>query len=141
MPSIAETVQLLGGMVATHELLARGISRDWIQMAVNYGRILRVRRGWFASLDTPAAAMQARRAGGRLACISALHHYGLVDMEDAAVHIAVPHAASRLPEIVDERRVVIHWYRRDPGGDALAISQNEALAQRARCRALRGVSE
>jgi hypothetical protein len=137
MAGVAETVRLLGGIASTGELLRRGIPRDWIRMAVDYGRILRVRRGWFASLDIPEVALQARRAGGRLACVSALKFHRQAEQGHAALHIAVSRHSSRLVSAIEGREVVIHWCRREPSGDALAVSVEEAWAQRARCRALR----
>lgn len=141
MPNVDEAVQLCGGIASTADLLAWRIPRDWIRMAVNYGRIVRIRRGWFASLDTPPEAIEARRVGGRLACTSALEYHGVFEKADPALHVAVPIYLSRLRAAAGSRPVVVHWYRREPKGDALAVSVEEAWAQRARCRALHGSTD
>ncbi|CAN5137563.1 hypothetical protein BH11ACT4_BH11ACT4_08020 [soil metagenome] len=136
--NVAETIRQLGGIASTGELLQRGLPRDWIRMAANYGRVRRIRRGWFACLDVPLEAIEARRVGGRLGCASALAHHGVLAQTDAALHISVPRNSSRLRLDRASREVVVHWCRGEPVGDALAVPVDEAWAQRAHCRALRG---
>lgn len=71
----AEVVDSLGGVASRDELLAALLDPADIDMSLYYGKILRVRRGWYASVNAPAAALKALRVGGRLACISALAWY------------------------------------------------------------------
>ena len=137
MVHVAESIRQLGGIASTAELIARGHQPDWIRMAVDYGRIIRIRRGWFAAVDTPTAAIEARRVGGRLACVSALVFHGVSIEDDPALHVAVAGNASRLRPPFEARAIVVHWQRGATAGGRLAVAVGDAWAQRARCRALR----
>lgn len=134
MPLVDATVRRLGGIATTAELLGRGITPDLIRMAVDYGTVVRIRRGWVANVDVPERAIAARRVGGQLACVSALDHHGVLSQTDHALHIAVPARSSRLRP--GRETVVLHWSRADPTGDRLAVSIEEAWKQAAACRAL-----
>lgn len=155
MYTVADAVRELGGIASTAQLLAHRQPVDAIRMAVDYRKIIRIRRGWFASLDTPAEAIMARRIGGRLGCVSALTFHGIqadgrfpglavdevavegvpVDHE-AALHVAVAANASRL-RLSPGRPVVIHWMRASPGVGALAVPVALAWRQYGQCQALR----
>ena len=66
----------LDGVAETRELRDRGIRPTQLAAAVAAEDVLRVRRGWYALPETPAALLTAVRIGGRLACVSAAAHYG-----------------------------------------------------------------
>ena len=123
-PRAAEVVELLGGVAQRWELLEAGLWPEQIDLSRRYGRIVRVRRGWYASLDTPAPILRALRAGGRLACVSAIAwHEGATIPEP--VHVLVQAGASRI------RRdgVIVHWSRRQVTGSRTVVSEAEALRQ------------
>lgn len=77
----------LGGIARTSELLALGYDRRRIEGAVAYGRLTRVRKGWYAERDLP------------------LTHHGILPGGDDALHVEVPANASRLR--LPEREVVV----------------------------------
>lgn len=97
------------------QLLAEGWSVRQIARAVHLGRLIRVRRGHYATPETPTAVVQAVRVGGRLACVSELRHRGVWTREPALVHVHVPPNAARLRSPDDRTRrrtrgeVVVHW--------------------------------
>jgi hypothetical protein len=128
MVSIEQRIVDLGGIASLGELVRGGAPRDWVLMFASYGRIARVREGWYTVHETDADVLEAWRLGGRLACASALAFYGFC-ARPARLHVAVPANASRL------RRsdAVIHWCRRDPGGDRRAVSLAAAVRHASRC--------
>jgi hypothetical protein len=122
----------LGGVVTTSELRQLGYDTEVIGRSLGYGTLVRVRRGWYALRGTPSEVLEAVRVGGRLACVSALVHYGLLPPEGGPLHVEVPSNASRLR--LPERDVVVHWVSRPGPGDRLAVSIATALGQASRCR-------
>ncbi len=122
----------LGGIARTSELLALGYDRRRIEGAVAYGRLIRVRKGWYAERDLPEDVIEACRIGGRLACVSALSYHGILSGGNGALHIEVPANASRLR--LPEREVVVHWAGIAAEGTRLSVGVAAALAQSARCR-------
>jgi hypothetical protein len=131
---VHESVRLLGGVARTSELLRLGHEAEWIRMAVYYGRIIRIRRGVFGNLDLPAAVIDAWRVGGRLACVSALEHHGVIKRTNRPPHVHVERNASRLRL---RPGVVVHSSRRARTGDRWAVSVEQALRQALRCVAIR----
>ncbi len=124
------------------ELVRKGYPADHVRLLAEYGRILRVRRGWYACNDVDPLAIRACRVGGRLACVSALAFHGLCPAEAGRLHVGVPRTASRLRDALTykeksagetEIAVILHWSRREPTGDRLAVSVSEALAQAHAC--------
>ena len=77
------------GLVRTSELLAAGDEPEWIRISRNYGRLIHVRKGWWALPGTPAVVLAAWRAGGRLACVSALSFHGATLEIGDMLHIEV----------------------------------------------------
>ena len=146
----------LGGVARASELYARGHPAWELRMLSEYGRIIRVRKGWYATADTSPQLLRAWRVGGRLACISALVHYGLVEPDDpmgplgpeSRLHIGITIGSSRLrhPDNHRERLaprqddgVVLHWIAREPSrhGDRtrrLIVPLETALDQAMVCR-------
>jgi hypothetical protein len=121
----------LGGIASTAELRARGHDAELILVWARYGTIVRVRKGWYAARDEPPQVLMALRVGGRLACISA-----------AALHVSVGGHSSRLRTARSARlrlaehpepTTVVHWSRRELGGDRRAVSSSEALRQMRTC--------
>jgi hypothetical protein len=101
---------------------------------------VRIRKGWYANREVDDAVIQARRVGGRLACMSALAHYGWCEPEPGVLHVSVPRSASRLRSAADPRRasrdevtVILHWSRYQSGGGRQAVTLGEAIAQAHGC--------
>ena len=124
----------LGGHAAKAELLALGCDETFIKLSLWYRTILSTRRGWYALPDTPPLVLRALRAGGRLACVSALAHLEERSLEaDQPVHIAVGYGASHLG-----KGVVVHWSRRPIAGSRLVVAEELARRQAVSCRARPG---
>jgi very-short-patch-repair endonuclease len=84
--------------------------------------------------DAPDPVVTACRAGGRLACISALAQAGIFVLDSASLHVHVPANASRLrPAGPGLHR---HWgrLRREPHPRATSIELFDALIQAATCQ-------
>jgi hypothetical protein len=127
-----------GGLATTSELVARGVDRQQLDIAVMYRRVLRVRKGLWATLDFSPAALPALRAGGRLACVSALVFYGAIEDAGFDLHVSAPLGVTSWHPARQRRVVVRHWSRRALPGDRLAVSAETAWAQFALCRAVAG---
>lgn len=130
-------IRRLGGIASRRELLRLSYLNDtdfWF--ALHYGRLDRVRQGWYASSDLPADARAAWAAGGPLACVSALAHYGLLDpggpADRLALHICLPadgHVGRDAPD-----GLVVHWSTADRySGSRRAVSPAVALRQARTC--------
>ena len=81
------------GLVRTRELVGVGIDEEWIRIARNYGKLIHVRQGWWALPGTPEMLLRAWRAGGRLACVSALAFHGVSLELGDHLHIEVSAAS------------------------------------------------
>jgi len=124
----------LGGIATTAELKSHGFSPEIINAFVWSGKVIRICRGWYASPGASATAIAARRAGGRLACVSALQHHGMIVRTSTELHISVERSFSRT-RVGDD--VVLHWSREWLPGGRLAVSIDAALRQAQRCQAQR----
>jgi hypothetical protein len=139
MQFVLDAIDSCGGIASTSQLRARGISRWILDITVMHGRVIRVRKGRWANPTVPPAAMDAHRVGGRLACVSALVHHGVIEDSGFDLHVALPANASRLRKArLGTRAVVRHWSRREVAGDRLAVSVEVAWAQFALCRGVAG---
>ncbi len=140
MAFVESLVMLLGGVAATHELYANGISRGRLRRLLADRRLIRVRQGWYALPLTAADALAAVRLGGRLDCISALASWGCWAPERCGLHVAVDGHAVRLRHPGDHRRrldpsatATVHWSDEQPG-DRLVVPVERALRQLVRCQ-------
>ena len=122
-----------GGLATTAELLAANIEWDWLRIAAMYGSsIIHVRKGWWGTSDTDEAVIDARRAGGRLACISAL---GLSTSGD--LHIEVERNKARRRNLLPaDRNVIVHRPLRASPGNNARVTQAAARRQAQTCRGL-----
>ena len=128
-----EAVASLGGHASRTELLALGCDPTYIKLCLWYRTILSTRRGWYALPGTPRPILRALRAGGRLACVSALALWGGDKVaDDEPVRIAVHYGASRIGA-----GVVAHWSRKDMPGTRLVVDEEVARQQASTCRAKR----
>jgi very-short-patch-repair endonuclease len=105
-----------GGAIATHEFYAAGVTRNDIQIALNRGRLLRARQGWYVDPWINPDLVRAVRVGGRLTCRSALDLQGVWVVSDASLHVVVDGNACQLrsPNDARQRRrasdgTVLHW--------------------------------
>ncbi|MBK4347599.1 type IV toxin-antitoxin system AbiEi family antitoxin domain-containing protein [Lacisediminihabitans changchengi] len=71
MNAVDEIIRDLGGVATAAELRERGHPAWELRMLLDYGRLVRVRKGWYATTSTPIELVRAWRVGGRLACVSA----------------------------------------------------------------------
>ena len=143
MTSIQRAILRRGGIASTAHLLALDNDWEWINMGVDYGRLIKVCKGWWALPGIAAEVLEARRAGGVLACASALEFRGLrAEGSTVALHVLVPHTASRRSNATKAgRSVVSHYSRRPLPGPGPVVSAAIALEQAARCRALSAQNE
>jgi hypothetical protein len=126
-----DALQMLGGFGTRNELLAVGCNEWLIDLGLYYGKILRVRVGQYALLDTPAPIIRALAVGGRLACVSAVAYLAGRPVE-GPLHIVVAYGKSRLgPRAPGE--VVVHWTRRALDGNRLTVSAEVAAQQARHC--------
>ena len=84
-------------------LYERGLTKEQIKSAVAKSRLIRLRRGWYASPDAPADVIVAIRQGVRLTCVSAGKYHGLWTPLNRALHVFRVHGRNELP-----RSVVAH---------------------------------
>jgi len=135
MHPVERIVRELGGIASTAEILRRGYDTTTIRLVSDYGRIRRLRQGWYAVPELPGDAARAWKVGGPLTCVSAAIHHGLWADDAAALHVRVPAHASRL-RIADPAGVVVHWSTGPATGTRLVVSVDEALATIRRCQPL-----
>lgn len=98
-----------GDAVMTYtELRASGVGRRRLAALVSNGRLLRVRRGFYARPEACTDVLTATRHGGELACTTAARHLGLWVLESSdRVHVALGghgHAYQH-----DGCRCIEHW--------------------------------
>lgn len=124
----------------TRELVADGMTRSQIAWAVGQARLVRVRIGHYClpGLDLPT--QRALRVGGRLACVSQLHHRGVwVTETDPRTHVHVAPHASRLRRPDDRTRrlvagdAVLHWDLLAARPQDARVSMIDALRHAAVC--------
>jgi hypothetical protein len=130
---IQRDIDRLGGLARTSELLGLGHEDEWVRMAARYGRIVNAGHGWWANPWIDPLVIAARRAGGKLACRSALVFYGVILDAEPRLHLLV-RANARKPR---GDRLVVHWSRNDVSADRLSVSLEVALAQARACRGVR----
>jgi hypothetical protein len=131
---ILRIIDRRGGIAATRELRAEGVDRDMLDIAVQYGRVMRVRKGWWARPEMPRLPLLAHRAGGRLACVSALEYHGIIEPVPGRVHISAPAGVSRWRPGQPRSDAIRHWSRRVQPGDRMAVTVDVAWEQFALCR-------
>jgi very-short-patch-repair endonuclease len=115
-PDPLMSIARLGGLAATHELAADGISRGRLVALLRLGRIIRVRQGWYARPGLHHELLSAARVGGILTCCSALRVADFWVVNDHRLHIAVEPNDCQLRSPRDHRRrlrsthqVTVHW--------------------------------
>lgn len=106
-------------IVATRELRQRGFTRGAINAAVRGGRLVRVRRGVYATLDACPTSVAAAAHGGALACVTAAKHLGLWVVEtEPHTHVWMRPGAHRRHD--DGCGCIEHWDD-GPPSDAFGV--------------------
>jgi very-short-patch-repair endonuclease len=117
------------GGIASLKLLGQlGLSDRKVADALKDGRLIRIRRGRYATPATHPDVAAAVRAGGRLTCVSALRLYGTWLLPEAQLHVRV----ARGVDAVRAPRIRVHWSDERGWGHPLD-SPAVALATALRC--------
>lgn len=129
---IEEWMRRHDGVAHSSQLLAAGFSRRAVALAVQSGRMLRVRRSWLVLRDCDPDRLAAAKVGGRLTCVSAAKALGLWAPAHDEVHVAVAPTAARLAAA----GVRVHWSNGPAPFDPRATTDPliNALFQVARCQ-------
>lgn len=105
-PEVAAVVRAAGGVARVRDLVDRGHRRTALQLAVERGRLVRVRQGWVAVPDADPALLFAARHGVVLSCLTQARRLGLwVHDRSPGVHVAAtPGSAGGKPDSIR-----VHW--------------------------------
>ncbi|HAM25156.1 MAG TPA: hypothetical protein DCP11_00190 [Microbacteriaceae bacterium] len=143
LPPIDQLVRAAGGIAPRRQILDAGYSPNAIAWAAGHGRLVRVRRAWYALPDAEGDRVSAVMLGGRLGAFSAAASYGIWRGLDRDLHVSwKPHGNVAKPGRVHfdfpasrglplGRSVRSHW-RVDgfePSSDAWRESVPQTLAQ------------
>ena len=127
--NVDDAMARLEGYASRDELAAETGWPEWIDIWLNYRKIVPVRRGHYVAPGLDERVVRALRVGGRLACVSALAYYENRPV-DGPVHVLVTYGSSRL----GADSSVIHWTRRPLPGTRVVVSREVAEAQARHCR-------
>lgn len=94
--SIERVLRESGGVAST-AMLRRAVGADAVERAARAGRIVRLRRGWYAHADADPQIVAAVRAGGGVTCVSALARLGVWVPSGLGLHVAVPRGSRPRP--------------------------------------------
>lgn len=94
-----------GGVMTAGRLRDAGVSRRTIDRALEAGRLVRIRRGWFAVPGADPHLVAAARAGVVLTCVTQARRLGLWVLDEAKPHVAAPSHAGRM----EAEAAVVHW--------------------------------
>lgn len=116
-----------GGIASLSALRATGVSERALTRAVRSSRILRLRNGWYSTLDAAAPRAIAIRAGGRLTGMTALDEMGAWVLDrPSVVHVSLPAHASRRRSCAG---LVLHWENVAAGPDPAMVPLKSALVR------------
>ncbi len=104
--TLRRVVASLVPIATRQQLAARGVGRAELERGLTAGRFVRIRPGYYAAPDAPAALAAAVRAGGVATSLTALRHYGVWVPPDETLHVAV--GSSAHPP-APPHGVVLHW--------------------------------
>ncbi len=138
MALLSEIVDSLGGMTQKRQLVRRGARDRDLTHAVRVGDVVRVRNGWYSTMDEASPELRAVRVGGRLTGISAIAARGGWVIGEHPLHVAVNDNAARLRTQHNRHRrlvvslpggVSLHWSSREQAarGTAVAVGLLDAL--------------
>ena len=141
MRDLDHSIRFRGGLAATHELYSDGQTHRSLAAAVNAGRIMRVRQGWYLLPDTHPELVAAARVGGALTCLPAARMHGLWTTPTPLLHVTVPNEACRLRNPLDKtvrlgtggHLVRVHWRKPVDKPGRLILDLSSTLADVIRC--------
>lgn len=121
----------LGGVASFAELLKIGTSKRAIARAVDERRLLRLRRGWYATTDADALDVIEATTGGTRTCVTAVRALGLPLMtDDGRLHLAFADGAHLSESTLAMSNLVRHRFRDVPDARGRAVA---AVDSSARC--------
>ena len=129
----------LGGFASRRELEVNGVISGWVDVAVDYRVIERVRQGWYARPGEHPEVVRAWRVGGRLTCVSAAaFHEGVAATPVLHVEVRAGSAKLRDPDharirLGPDSPVLVHWTRYPGPGDRRSVTAEHAEAVAAVC--------
>jgi very-short-patch-repair endonuclease len=134
--------------VATRATVLRGLTRRQLAAAVASGALVRVRRDRYMHPDSPRAARDAVRIGGRLTCLSLLQMLGVFVYANSVTHVHIVRGMSRLRSTKSRARALeprgqrserLHWLALTRPEDVLgaAVGIVDALVHSVLCQAPR----
>ena len=138
MALLSEIVDSLGGMAQKQQLVRRGARDRDLTYAVRVGDVVRVRNGWYSTMDERSPELRAVRVGGRLTGISAIAAKGGWVLDDHPLHVAINDNAARLRtqynrhlklKVKAPGGVILHWESRAQAtrGTAVSVGLVDAL--------------
>jgi very-short-patch-repair endonuclease len=138
MALLSKIVNNLGGMAQKQQLVRRGADDRDLTYAVRAGDVVRVRNGWYSTMDERSPELRAVRVGGRLTGISAIIARGGWVLGKHPLHVAVNENAGRLRTQHNRYKrlnveapggVVLHWSSREQAerGTAVLVGLLDAL--------------
>lgn len=131
-----EFVTANGGFARKRELVAIGAHDRDLTAAVKSGALIRVRNGWYSTVDERDVRLRAMRVGGRLTGASLLIFLGAWIRFESVLHVSVPSNAARLRSQWNRRRRSpprtgerVHWESEKVGrrGTRTAVDIRDAL--------------
>ncbi len=141
-PDPLRSITARGGLAATHELAADGVSRAHLAALVRARRVIRVRQGWYARPALHPDLVRAARVGGLLGCRSALALSDIWVVGDDHLHVVVERNDCQLRSPDHSRRrlrstdpVTVHWRapRANRGQSRLIVDPLMSLMDLAGC--------
>ncbi len=121
----------LGGVAWARELIAAGVPKRHLAVAVAAGALIRLHRGLYGHPSADERLLHAGRHGGRLACTDALRWHGVWVLTDARLHVALPRDGHPTRHGCSDE-VVRHWDTCPPTTDWV-VPVPMALRQLSRC--------
>ena len=138
MALLSDIVRSLGGMAQKQQLVRRGARDRDLTFAVRTGDVIRVRNGWYSTMNEQSPELRAVRVGGRLTGISVITARGGWVLGNHPLHVAVNENAARLRNQLNRHvkfktsapgGVVLHWAPRDQArfGTSVTVGLVDAL--------------
>jgi very-short-patch-repair endonuclease len=118
MAMLSEIIDSMGGMAQKQQLVRRGVRDRDLTYAVRIKDVVRVRNGWYSTMDERSPELRAVRVGGRLTGISAIAARGGWVLSEHPLHVAINDNAARLRtphnrhqklKVNSTGGVVLHW--------------------------------
>lgn len=82
---------------STADLVRAGYTPRMIADDVAAGRLMRIRRGWYATWEADPVEVAAIRRGGRIGCLTGAERYGVWVPRSGTPHVILPKGVARRP--------------------------------------------